>query len=163
MTGDAVMWPVLGLAVLEGGAALLANVAWREYGDARLGCRVRSPRQLLPQADAGEGQRFVSRGGELELLVYGARNEPRRDLRQALRDAHGAARLAGLTCAPLAELGGNAFVLTWREGERVCLRKTVLEANVFKTLEVRYPARRRGCGALARRIARTFPHGVRAY
>ena len=134
-------------ALLLIGALALANLAppaYKTYHNARFGYRIDYPADFRPQpeADNGDGRRFVSADGQTVLTAYASYNAldgglatDRQLARQSWQEKH-----ASLTLDQLTRTG---YVLSGQVKGRIFYEKTVLQRNTFTTFSWEYPAARK--------------------
>jgi hypothetical protein len=97
---------------------------------------------LIPQgeADNGDGQKFLSRDGRAEMIVYGSNNALDQRLRdlynEQLQGGEGDARSKKIVTYKA--LRDNWFVVSGGEGDRVFYQKTIFRGGVFKTVRIEY-------------------------
>jgi hypothetical protein len=110
------------------------------YSNGRFSYSISYPKGLLiPQgeADNGDGQKFLSRDGRAEMIVYGSNNA----LNQSLRDLYNEQLREGedeRSKKTYKVLRNNWFVVSGREDDRVFYRKTIFKGGVFKTFSIEY-------------------------
>ncbi|PQV63352.1 hypothetical protein B1R32_1127 [Abditibacterium utsteinense] len=118
-----------------------AQDVYRTYHNARFGTLVRYPANLVapqPESANGDGRKFVSRDGQIELTVYGFNNAMNRtatgEMNRAIRDwKRDTARLTYY------KAGRDWFVLSGYLGADIFYEKTLLRRGVFHTLIWQYP------------------------
>jgi hypothetical protein len=113
------------------------------YSNSRFSYSISYPTALLiPQgeADNGDGQKFLSRDGRAEMIVYGSNNALEQSLRdlynEQLRRAEGDDRSKKTVTYKV--LRDNWFVVSGYEGYRVFYQKTIFRGGVFKTFRIEY-------------------------
>ncbi|TPG66538.1 hypothetical protein [Hymenobacter nivis] len=126
------------------GLAALAPPAYRAYHNARFGYRIDYPADLRaqPEAENGDGRRFVSADGQTVLTAYASYNAldgglaaDRRIARQSWQEKH-----ATLTLDQLTRTG---YVLSGQVKGTIFYEKTVLKSNTLTTFLWEYPAARK--------------------
>ncbi len=118
-----------------------AQDTYRTYRNARFGTTVRYPANLVeaqPESANGDGRKFLSRDGRIELTVYGFGNARNRsasgEMRRAISDwKRDGARLTYF------KAGRSWFVLSGYVGADVFYEKTLLQRGTFHTLIWQYP------------------------
>ncbi len=122
---------------LYAATALCAEMA--TYVNQRFGFAIDYPQNLLtPQGEAtnGDGQRFVSRDGQAELLAYGAYNALEQSLDALLKSD------AGRNGRRTTYKTGHAdwFVISGYEPDgRIFYQKTMLRGDTLYSFELTYP------------------------
>ena len=110
------------------------------YSNSRFSYSVSYPAALLiPQGEAanGDGQKFLSRDGRAEMIVYGSNNA----LDQSLRNLYNEQLRGGnrpKKAVTYKVLRDNWFVISGYEGDRVFYQKTIFRGGVFKTFRIEY-------------------------
>lgn len=119
-----------------------AQGKYSTYSNGRFSYSISYPTDLfIPQgeADNGDGQKFLSRDGRSEMIVYGsnALDQSLRDLynEQLRRDQGADPSKKNVTYKVLRD---NWFVISGYEGDRVFYQKTILRRGVFKTFRIEY-------------------------
>lgn len=130
------------------GAALfhLPHVArgqelFNSYQNARYGTTVRYPANLLvpqPESENGDGRKFLSRDGFIELTVYGSHNVFSRSAAGEMRRAIADWKADGASLTYYRATNGW-FVLSGYLGGDIFYEKTLLRHGVFHTLIWQYP------------------------
>ncbi len=118
-----------------------AQEIYRTYNNARFGTSVRYPAHLVapqPESDNGDGRKFLSSDGQVELTVYGFNNAMNRsasaEMRRAIADwKRDGARLTYYRASR------DWFVLSGYLGADIFYEKTLLRRGVFHTLIWQYP------------------------
>jgi len=134
---------------------------WKTYTNARFGYSISYPADvLMPQgeSDNGDGQKFLSRDGRTQVLVYGS-NALSRTLRDAYNDA-----LDTSTDSPSVRkivtyklFKQDWFVVSGHQGDRIFYQKTFLRGGVFKTFSIEYDESQKTVfDAIAAKMARSF-------
>jgi hypothetical protein len=131
------------------------------YSNARFSYSISYPEGLLiPQgeADNGDGQKFLSRDGRAELIVYGSHNALNQNLRdlynEQLREGDDARSKKTVTYKILRN---NWFVVSGYEGDRVFYRKTIFKGGMFKTFNIEYDKSRADVfDKVTKRVAASF-------
>ncbi len=125
------------------GAALVPP-AYRPYHNARFGYRIEYPADLKsqPEAENGDGRRFVSADGQTVLTVYagyqvlaGGLADYRKLARERWQEQHATLILDQKT--------STGFALSGTVKGRIFYEKTVLKAATLTTFEWTYPAARK--------------------
>jgi hypothetical protein len=134
------------LLLLSGALALanLAPPAYKTYHNQRFGFRIDYPADLRPQpeADNGDGRRFVSADGQTVLTAYAGYNAlddgiaaDRKIARESWQKKH-----AFITLDQLTRTG---YVLSGQVKGQIFYEKTVLKSNTLTTFLWEYPAARK--------------------
>ncbi len=131
---------LLGALWLAAGAAHAQDV-YRTYQNPRFGTVVSYPANLVaPQTKFknGEGRKFVSRDGQIEVTAYAFRNASARSARGEMNRSisdwkRDTARLT------YARNGLSWFVVSGYLGNDIFYEKTLLQNGVFHTLIWQYP------------------------
>jgi hypothetical protein len=120
----------------------VAQERYSTYRNARFSYVISYPTGLLnPQgeSDNGDGQKFLSRDGQVEMIVYGSQNASDQSLQDVYKSQlprEGNNRLKSQLTYKI--LSGNWFVVSGYQGERVYYQKTILSGGVFKTFRIEY-------------------------
>ena len=132
-----------GLSIGLDADASIAQEKYSTYSNRRFSYAISFPTDLLiPQgeADNGDWQKFLSRDGRAEMIVYGSQNA----LDQSLRDLYNSQLQGGgvndqsKKTVTYKVLRANWFVISGYEGDRVFYQKTILGRGVFKTFRIEY-------------------------
>jgi hypothetical protein len=134
---------VVVLAVLSFLGSLQAQVRheYRTYHNARFDYSISYPADLLiPQGEAvnGDGQRFLSRDGRTELLVYGAYNSLDQTLREIFEQESVRSTEHPNRVVTYKVLRNDWFVVSGTEDGRIFYQKTMLRNSTFKTFRIEY-------------------------
>ena len=148
-------------------ALALSSVAREQkfdtYTNVRFGYAIDYPADMLiPQGepDNGDGQRFISRARDVELVAVGSYNA----LDKTLRDRFAEEMEPESDDTPnrtvtYKVLKKDWFVVSGTEGDRVFYTKVMLKGDTFKRMTLRYPAARDAeLTPLTARIAKSFRH-----
>lgn len=124
--------------------SLVAPPAYKTYHNARFGYRIDYPAALRPQpeADNGDGRRFVSADGQTVLTAYAAYNVLDGGLAEERKMSRETWQQQGATIT-LDQKLASGFVLSGRNKGRIFYEKTVLRANTLTTFSWEYPAARK--------------------
>jgi len=140
---------------------------YRVYHNARFAYSISYPVDILvPQgeSDNGDGQKFRSKDGRTEMIVYGSYQVEK----ETLRKLYQAEVSAPPTDRPkrvvtYQRLGGNWFVISGRENGRVFYQKTILKrekgagSQIFITFRIEYDEAQKGAfDPITAKIARSF-------
>lgn len=122
--------------------AMAASTAWPTYSNVRYGYAICYPAGVLrpqPEADSGDGRRFVGADGA-ELLVFGQWNADRASLPSwAMNEAQAYTGKRGHITYRAAR--PNWLVLSGTDGGRFeFYTKTIKRADEFVTFQLRYAA-----------------------
>ena len=117
-----------------------AQAGYRTYHNARFDYSVSYPAKILiPQGEAanGDGQKFLSKDGRTEMLVYGSNNSLDQTLREVYHEeiSHEAHPNRTVTYRVLR---ADWFVVSGMENGRVFYQKTMLRGSAFKTFRIEY-------------------------
>jgi hypothetical protein len=118
-----------------------AQNAYQTYYNTRFDYSIAYPANLLfPQGEAanGDGQKFLSRNGRAEMLVYGSNNALNRTLRQIFQEKTGNSSKHPNRVITYQVLRRNWFVVSGTENGRVFYQKSLLRNGVFKTFQIEY-------------------------
>lgn len=154
----------LSLIVLAGALSLQpprtqAQTGYVTYYNARFSYSIAYPaRVLIPQGEPanGDGQKFLSKDGRAEMLVYGSNNALNQTLRDAYQEelssaAHPQRRVTYQV------IKADWFVVSGTENGRVFYQKTFLRDDAFKTFRIEYDESQKGTfDAITTTIARSF-------
>lgn len=139
--------------------AAKAQAGYNTYSNARFDYSISYPAKLLiPQGEAenGDGQKFLSKDGRTEMLVYGSNNALDQTLRQAYQEEISTAQHPTRKVT-YQLLRADWFVVSGVEQGRVFYQKTFLRRGVFKTFRIEYDESQRGTfDPVTAAIARSF-------
>lgn len=114
------------------------TIQYKIYRNARFDYTISYPSRLLaPQGEStnGDGQKFASKDGRAELIVYGSNNALDQTLEQAFNEAKSASGNRVVTYQTMKQ---DWFVVSGSEGGKIFYQKTFLRAGVFKTMRIEY-------------------------
>jgi hypothetical protein len=115
---------------------------YRIYHNARFDYSVSYPADLLiPQGEAenGDGQRFLTKDGKAEMLVYGSNNALEQTLQQAFAETSASrAKDHPGRVVSYKVLRQDWFAVSGTENGKIFYQKTFLKSGVFKTLRLEY-------------------------
>jgi hypothetical protein len=114
---------------------------YRTYHNARFDYSISYPANLLiPQGKSvnGDGQRFLSRDGRTELMVYGAYNSLDQTLREVFEQESGRSTEHPNRVVTYKVLRDDWFVVSGTENARIFYQKTMLRNSTFKTFRIEY-------------------------
>ena len=136
---------------------LLAQTNYETYHNARFAYSISYPSDLfIPQGEAenGDGQKFLSRDGKVEMLVYGSNNALNQTLRARYHDETKVRENRKVTYQVLKP---EWFVVSGTEGNKVFYEKTILHNGAFKAFRIEYEkAAKAVWDPIAERISRSF-------
>ncbi len=140
LSGIFILCQVLGVYLVAD--ARVAQEKYSTYSNARFSYAISYPPGLLtPQGepDNGDGQKFLSRDGQVEMIVYGSENASDHSLRdlynsQLRREGND----KSIRQVTYKVLKGNWFVVSGYEGDRVYYQKTIFSGGIFKTFRIEY-------------------------
>ena len=121
--------------------AAAARHTYRTYHNARFDFSISYPADvLIPQGESEnhDGQKFRSRDGRAEMLVYGSYNALNQTLRQLYSEETNPSADHPHRTVSYKTLKGNWFVVSGIEEGRVFYQKTMLAKGIFKTLRIEY-------------------------
>lgn len=147
-----------GMTIRFSGNAV-AQAGYRTYHNARFDYSISYPvNVLIPQGESvnGDGQRFSSKDGRAEMLVYGSNNSLDQSLRQVFEAEISRTEHPNRTVT-YQVLRQDWFVVSGVENGRVFYRKTLLRSGVFKTFRIEYDeSQKRTFDSITTAIARSF-------
>lgn len=147
------------VAIVSTIANVAAQTTYRTYHNARFDYSISYPVKLLiPQGEPvnGDGQRFTSRDGRAEMLVYGSHNSLDKTLRQVYDEEISHPEHPDRTVT-YQVFRGDWFVMSGTENGRVFYQKTMLRNGVFKTFRIEYDrSEKRTYDAITATISRSF-------
>lgn len=124
------------------------------YGNVRFGFHVNVPREFSPQgeSDNGDGQVFLSAGGNAEVRVYGSwLMEPEITCSADAVHATDAAHISYRR-----QIGDTSFV-SGTVGDRIFYTKVIRASDRCLTLSMQYPSKeKQAYDAIVQSIARSF-------
>lgn len=130
---------VLSISVLSAGQR--DEKKYRTYHNIRFGYSISYPADILiPQGEAenGDGQKFLSRDGRTEMLVYGSHNSNNQTLRQVYEEETAPTPAHPNRVVTYQVLRRNWFVASGVAGDKVFYQKTFLKKGIFKTFRIEY-------------------------
>lgn len=116
------------------------QVTYRTYHNARFEYSISYPvNVLVPQGEPvnHDGQKFLSRDGKTEMLVYGSHNSLNQSLREVY-DESGRTAEHPNRMVTYHVLRTDWFVVSGVENGRVFYQKTMLRNGIFKTFRIEY-------------------------
>lgn len=129
------------LTLISVSNAAHAQDIYRTHRNARFGTLVRYPANLVaPQVESenGDGRKFLSRDGQIELTTYAFRNLRNRSARTEMNRAVADWKRDGARLTYF-KSGVSWFVLSGYVGNDIFYEKTLLQNDVFHTLIWQYP------------------------
>jgi len=107
---------------------------YKTYSNARFSYSISYPSSLVPQGESenGDGQKFRSSDGRIELIVFGSNNA----LNQTLKGMYDETRGTGKVNYEVLKPGW--FVVSGVDNGKIFYQKTILRENVFKTFRIEY-------------------------
>ncbi len=143
--------------------AASAQDTYRTYFNTRFGTTVTYPINLVtprPEPDNGDGRKFVSRDGQIELTVYGFHNSFSHSVRGEMARAASDWKRDGARLT-YSKAGASWFALSGYLGADIFYEKTLLRNGVFHTLIWQYPkALKQRLDASVSRSVATFSVGT---
>ena len=126
----------------ESTIGVLAQEHFNTYHNARFDFSISYPADVfIPQgeADNGDGQRFLSKNGKAEMLVYGSYNALKQTLQQAFAEvsASSAKDHPGRVIS-YKLLRADWFAVSGTENGKIFYQKTFLKKGIFKTFRIEY-------------------------
>jgi hypothetical protein len=114
---------------------------YRIYHNVRFDYSISYPANILfPQGEAvnGDGQKFLSRDGRTEMLVYGSHNSLNQSLRQVYDEETSRTSEQPNRVVTYQVLRRDWFVVSGIEDGRIFYQKTLLRNGIFKTFRIEY-------------------------
>lgn len=114
------------------------TIQYKVYRNARFDYVISYPSRLLvPQGEAtnGDGQKFATKDGSAELIVFGSNNALDQTLEEAFNEAKS---ITGDRVVTYQTMKQDWFVVSGSEGGRIFYQKTYLRNGVFKTMRIEY-------------------------
>ncbi len=138
-----VNYKILSALILSVFAAAIAEASdvYKTYCNARFGYQIDYPANLLVaqgEPTNGDGQRFLSKSGDVEMCVYGgylAAWTFDEEFKHALDDQDGAKKKATYKAR-----AKNSFVVSGFHGKKIFYRKTFLKNDTLRTFSIEYPS-----------------------
>ena len=133
-------WLLAGLLLLAILVPTFAQNEYQTYRNARFDYSIAYPSALLiPQGEAenGDGQKFLSRDGRAEVMVFGSHNALDQSFRDAYEEAAGTSQHPNRSVT-YKVLRGDWFVVSGTKGKKTFYQKTILRDGVFKTFRIEY-------------------------
>ena len=118
-----------------------AQHTYRTYHNARFDYSISYPADvLIPQGESEnhDGQKFRSRDGRAEMLVYGSYNALNQTLGQRYTEETNLSADHPHRTVSYKTLKGFWFVVSGIEDGRVFYQKTILSKGIFKTFHIEY-------------------------
>jgi hypothetical protein len=118
---------------------------FKKYVNVRFGYEISYPETiLLPQgeADNGDGQRFLSKEGDVEMLVWGSNNALDETLKSNFKkDTKEKTREHPDKRVTYKRLKGNSYAVSGYIGEKIFYQKTIhiRDVDAFFTFYISYP------------------------
>jgi hypothetical protein len=122
-------------------SARAAQHSYHTYHNARFDFSISYPADvLIPQGEPEnhDGQKFRSRDGRAEMLVYGSHNALNQTLRQLYSEETNPSADHPDRTVSYKTFKGNWFVVSGIEGGKVFYQKTMLTKGIFKTFRIEY-------------------------
>lgn len=122
-----------------------STTAYKKYGNVRFGYEISYPDAMLfPQGEAenGDGQRFLSRDGDVEMLVWGSNNALEETIKSNFqKDTKEKTKEHPEKRVTYKRLKGNSYTVYGYIGEKIFYQKTIYvgEADAFLTFFISYP------------------------
>jgi len=133
---------------------------YRTYHNARFEYSISYPANLLiPQGESAneDGQRFVSKDGRTELLVYGSYNSLDQTLNEVLAQESERSAEHPNRVVTYKVLRRDWFVVSGTENGRIFYQKTMLRDSTFKTFRIEYDeSQKQTFDPVTASIARSF-------
>jgi len=114
---------------------------YRTYSNARFDYSIAYPANLLyPQGESanGDGQKFLSKDGHAELIVWGSNNALNERLKDVYERESGVSSDHPKRVVSYKVLKPEWFVISGREDHRIFYQKTFLKGDVFKSFRIEY-------------------------
>lgn len=138
------------LAVFALAGAAWSAVTYSVYRNTRYGYSVEVPAFLAPQPEAenGDGRRFVSEDGGVEMAAWGEQNVFNRSLKEEYEERLRELEKTGIV-PPYRVFRTTWFVLSWRAGDALLYERTAASREAraadappaqFATVTLRYQA-----------------------
>ena len=133
---------------------------YRIYHNARFSYSIAYPVDILiPQGEAanGDGQKFLSRDGRTEMLVYGSNNSLDQTIKQVYEEEITGSSEHQARVVTYKVLRADWFVVSGIENGRIFYHKTMLRSGVFKTFQIEYDeSEKQVFNPIAAKIAASF-------
>lgn len=117
---------------------------YKRYANVRFGYSISYPEGVLfPQgeADNSDGQRFLSKLGDVEMVVSGINNVLDETIQSRFKgDSKNEAKKNYVKRVVYKYLKGNVYVVSGFINEKIYYQKTILENDAFMTFYISYPA-----------------------
>lgn len=131
----------LGVALLPLRTTLAKEQNFKIYHNGRFDYSISYPADiLLPQGEAenGDGQKFISKDGKAELIVYGSNNALDQSLKDTYQKAISGSGGSKDRKVTYKKLGDHWFVVSGTDKGKIFYRKTFLKNDAFQTFEITY-------------------------
>jgi hypothetical protein len=140
--------------------AAAAQHSYHTYHNARFDFSISYPAEvLIPQGESEnhDGQKFRSRDGHAEMLVYGSHNALNQTLRQLYSEETNPLADHPHRTVSYKTLKTNWFVVSGIEDGKVFYQKTILTKGIFKTFHIEYDERQKDLfDSLTAQMVRSF-------
>lgn len=140
---------------------------FKKYGNVRFGYEISYPETiLLPQGEAenGDGQRFLSKEGDVEMLVWGSNNALDETLKSNFqKDTKEKTREHPDKRVTYKRLKGNSYVVSGYIGEKIFYQKTmyIRDVDAFFTFYISYPkTKKTNYDPVVSKISKSFQYQV---
>ena len=149
----------LALALLP--QVVFAGDIYKTYHNSRFDYSISYPQTTLyPQgeSDNQDGQKFLSKNADAELIVYGSNNV----LEQSLSDLYTEDSRGGTSDSPqkvvtYRTLKGNWFVVSGHDLGKIFYQKTIFNKGQFKTFIFKYDEKsRKNYDSITAKISKSF-------
>jgi len=138
-----------------------AETLYKTYNNKRFEYSISYPKDILyPQgeADNGDGQKFLSKEGDVSLLVYGSHNFNNQTIKERYQE-----NLQGKTdenpnkVISYRILKENWFVISGYVSGKIFYQKTILNNDQFKTFYIEYPeTQKKTYDPIVKRLSTSF-------
>jgi hypothetical protein len=151
---------VLMFVVLSSLAAAHSQNNYSVYHNGRFDYSIAYPADILiPQGEAenGDGQKFLSRDGRTEMLVYGSHNSLNQSLQELFANETTRTSEHQNRVVTYKILRRDWFVVSGIEDGRIFYQKTLLRTDIFKTFRIEYDdSKKQAWNPVAAKIAASF-------
>ena len=144
-----------------------STAAFKKYVNVRFGYEISYPEAImLPQGEAenGDGQRFLSREGDVEMLVWGSNNALDETLKSNFqKDTKEKTREHPDKRVTYKRLKGNSYVVSGYIGDKVFYQKTmhIRDVDAFFTFYISYPiTKKNNFDSVVSKISKSFQYQV---
>lgn len=119
------------------------SIVYKKYHNDRFQYEIDYPETLIPQGEAtnGDGQRFISKDGKIEMAVYARYNVFEQNISQLFQEYLTLSSKERAVKITYKVLKKNFFVISGNKGSKIFYQKTILRDDIVQTFEIEYENR----------------------